>query len=704
MKILNYIILFLFILTNTSCINSQERKDSRQMKEFTYTNELIHESSPYLLEHAHNPVNWYPWSQFALDKAKKENKLLIISIGYAACHWCHVMMHENFEDTTVARYMNENFIAIKVDREEHPDIDQVYMSAVQLLTGSGGWPLNVIALPDGRPIYGGTYFPKDKWIQVLKLVSEYVKQNPAKAEEQAKALTNGVKSSELISPTYDKTPFTTNDLKTLFNNWKNSFDLTNGGYTGAPKFPLPVGYQFLLHFNYLSGDNDAVNAVTKTLVKMSDGGIYDQIGGGFARYSTDAYWKVPHFEKMLYDNAQLISLYSAAYQLNKYPRYKNIVYETLDFVERELTSKEGGFFTSLDADSEGEEGKFYVWTIEELKNILGNDADMVSDYFNVTNSGNWEKGKNILYKTMSDSEFAEKYKIAESELLRRIAQAKKVLYKERSKRVRPATDDKILTGWNALMLKGYTDAYRVFGEQRFLDSAIKNAGFILRRMQSADGKLHRTYKNGKASINAFLDDYAFTIEALISLYQATFSEEWLIDAQNLTDYTLKHFYDPHTGMFYYTSDLDPALIARKMEIVDNVIPSSNSVMAKDLFILGIYFSNDDYIYKSERMVANVKKDALIGGANYANWDILMAWFVNQPYDVAIVGDDYSTIQKEFNDHYLPNVFFYGGKNEKTSSLLENKFIPGQTTIYVCQNKACKLPVTAVEKALLQIKK
>ncbi|MCA1756909.1 MAG: thioredoxin domain-containing protein, partial [Bacteroidales bacterium] len=685
---MNYIILILLVLLNDFCASSQEKKEKNQMKVFPYTNALISESSPYLLEHAHNPVNWYPWGEEALEKAKKENKLIIISIGYSSCHWCHVMMHENFEDTTVARVMNENYIAIKVDREERPDIDQVYMHAVQLLTGSGGWPLNVIALPDGRPIYGGTYFSKENWLKVLNLVSEYANKNPDKTEEQAEALTNGVKSVELINITKENIPFNADDLKTIYNNWKGRFDHINGGYAGAPKFPVPVGYQFLLHYNYLTGDQTALTAVTTTLDKMADGGIYDQIGGGFARYSTDAYWRVPHFEKMLYDNAQLVSLYSTAYQITKDSRYKNIVYGTLDFVERELTSKEGGFYSSLDADSEGEEGKFYVWTKEEIRRIPGNDAGIISDYFSITDKGNWEKGKNILYKSISDKKIAEKYKITETELAEKISSAEELMFKERSKRVYPATDDKILTGWNALMLKGYIDAYRVFNEQKFLDAALKNAEFILHRLKTTDGKLFRNYKNGKASVNAFLDDYALTIDAFISLYQITFDEKWLDKAQSLTDYTLKHFYDSESGMFYYTSDLDPALIARKMEILDNVIPSANSVIAKDLFILGSYFSIDEYINKSGKMINNVRKDALRGGANYANWDILMTWFVKQPYEVAIAGENYPALLKEFNNYYLPDAFFYGGKDEKSLSLTENKLIPGQTTIYVCQNKTC----------------
>lgn len=679
-------------------------KNTIENTQHKFTNHLIDESSPYLLQHAHNPVNWYPWEKEALDKARKENKLIIVSIGYAACHWCHVMEHESFEDEEVAKFMNDNFVAIKVDREERPDIDQVYMNAVQLLTGRGGWPLNCITLPDGRPIYGGTYFPKKQWIDMLRQLVEFVKQNPDKAEQQASSLTQGITSSEMIVDDTETATFTKSDLVSIFDNWKTNIDYTHGGHKRAPKFPLPIGYQFLLHHNYLTQNTEALRAVTTTLDKMADGGIYDQIGGGFSRYSTDAYWKVPHFEKMLYDNAQLVSLYAAAYQKTKDSKYKVIVSETLNFIQRELTSKEGGFYSSLDADSEGEEGKFYIWTKSELENALGNKAAPIIDYYNVTERGNWEKGQNILFISDSDKKLADKHKLSEIEFAEQISEAKSILLKERAKRIRPGLDDKILTSWNALMLKAYIDAYRVFDDLSYLNIALKNANFINSLIKSADHRLYRNYKNGKASINAFLDDYAFTIEAFISLYQATFDEKWLKEAQQLADYTLTHFYNQSSGMYYYTSDIDPALIARKMEIADNVIPSSNSQMAKNLFVLGQYFYNDEYIQISKRMLNNVKQSALKGGAYYANWDILMAWFASEPYEVAIVGKDFETKRKEFDTHYFPNVFLSGGINEGTLSLLDSKLIEGQTTIYVCQNKVCQLPATEVNEALKQIKK
>jgi hypothetical protein len=400
----------------------------------------------------------------------------------------------------------------------------------------------------------------------------------------------------------------------------------------------------------------------------------------------------------------LISLYSSAFQATKNPKYKTIVYETLGFIERELTAEDGGFYSSLDADSEGEEGKFYVWKKGELENVLGKDAEIVSDYFNITTKGNWEKGNNILYVTNSVKTIADKYKITEKDLLEKIAAAKKVLLKERSKRVRPKLDDKIITAWNALMLKGYIDAYRVFNEPIFLNAAIKNAAFILKNIQKSDDRLDRNYKNGKSSINGFLDDYAFTIDAFTALYQATFDEKWLLEAQQLQQYAITHFYDAKTQMFFYTADTDPKLIARKMEIADNVIPSSNSQMAKNLFLLGQYFYNDDYISMSKKMLNNVKQDALKGGTYYANWDILMSWFVSDPYEVAIVGKDDIKKRIELDAYYLPNVFLSGGKNEGTLELLKDKFVSTQTTIYACQNKSCKRPETEVKNILMQIQK
>ena len=682
---------------------SKEKKENMSTPMHKYTNQLINETSPYLLQHAHNPVNWYPWGEEALEKAKKENKPIIISIGYAACHWCHVMEHESFENEDVASLMNDDFICIKIDREERPDIDQIYMNAVQLISGRGGWPLNCITLPDGRPIYGGTYFPPESWMNLLTKVSTFIKESPEKAEEQASELTYGINNTEFITLNKEKADFSTLDLDRIFTHFEKQLDPINGGNKGAPKFPMPVGYEFLLHYQHIMEESSALDAVMLTLNKMANGGIYDQIGGGFSRYSTDAYWKAPHFEKMLYDNAQLVSLYSSAYKVNKDPLFKTIIKETLEFIKRELTSEEGGFYSSLDADSEGQEGKFYVWNYDEINELINNETELIYDYYNIEKSGNWENGQNILFKSESNSSFTKKYQLNEKKWLEKIKNVKSVLLQEREKRIRPALDDKILTSWNALMLKGYVDAYRSLDEIEYLNIAFKNADFIIKHLKTNNYKLYRNFKNGKATINGFADDYAFTIQAFISLYQATFEEKWLNEADNLLSYAIEHFYDKENGMFYYTSDIDPSLIARKMEVSDNVIPSSNSEMAKNLFLIGRYTYNNKYIEMAKKMLNNVKENTIKGGSYYANWGVLLAWFSDKTYDVSIVGEECNEIRKEFDKHFLPNVFLSGGKNEGKSPLLKDKLISNQTTIYVCQDKACKLPVNEVNKALDQIK-
>lgn len=672
-------------------------------KHFAYTNELIHESSPYLLQHAHNPVNWYPWGNKALEKAKKEKKMLIISIGYAACHWCHVMEHESFEDTTVARIMNEHFVCIKVDREERPDVDQVYMNAAQLITGTGGWPLNALALPDGKPFYAGTYFPKENWIRVLEYFVKVQRDSPALLNEQADKVLEGIHASEFVPLKKEETILRLNDINNIFDKWKSNIDFERGGMNRAPKFPMPANWEFLLQYYYLTQNKDAFKAITATLDNMAMGGIYDQVGGGFSRYSTDADWHVPHFEKMLYDNAQLVSLYSHAYQLTKNPLYKKTVEHTLDFIAREMTSPEGGFYSSLDADSEGEEGKFYVWTKKEIDELLGKDAVVFEDYYDVTEAGNWEHGNNILLRKNDDEVVAKRHGISLETLNKIIDNGDAVLLKERSKRVRPALDDKILTSWNALMMKAYTQAYRAFGEKRFLNAALKNAAFLSEHAINDKNEITRNYKNGKSSIEGLLDDYAFVISGFIELYQATFDEQWLDKAKAITDYTITHFFDRSTGMFYYTHNEHSNLIARKMEISDNVIPASNSEMAKNLFVLSQYFDNEHYHKMAVQQLKNVKEDLTGSVGYYSNWASLALQLIHPPFEVAILGDNAIEKREEFDQHYLPDVLFMGGKKEGSLSLLEHKLIAGQTTIYVCSNKTCKQPVTEVAPALTEIK-
>lgn len=697
---INYLLL-LAIAVLASCTGSSQNSSSMH-GDHRYTNQLIHESSPYLLQHAHNPVDWYPWGKEALDKAEAENKLIIISIGYAACHWCHVMEHESFEDSTVAGLMNQKFVSIKVDREERPDIDNIYMNAAMLINGRGGWPLNVVALPNGKPVFAGTYYQKDTWMSMLNFYADLYKNEKPKLIDQADRLSQGIKEIEMVPKNTDDVVFREGDLDNIFNVWKPKMDFNKGGRSGAPKFPMPNNYEFLLKYYYSSGNKEALDAVESTLKEMAQGGIYDHLGGGFARYSTDEDWLVPHFEKMLYDNGQLVSLYSKAYQHNPNPLYKAVVYETLEFIKRELTHENGGFYSSLDADSEGEEGKFYVWTSSEIDQILGENSKAFKSYYQIQPSGNWEHGKNILHVRNSLEATGQKLNMETAVLQQIIDEGKKQLLVERSKRIRPGLDDKILTSWNALMLNGYVDAYRVFGEKEFLEIAITNAEFILKNAMHDGNRLNRNFKNGKSTINAFLDDYSLTMEALVNLYQATFDEKWLHHAQDLAEHVIKHFYDTESGMFFYTSDLDEALIARKMEVSDNVIPASNSSMARALNILGLLLDNKQYQLISDQMLNNVKESVLAQPPFYSNWAQLMYNKIYPPFEIAIVGNDWLEIRKNLDRNYLPDAILLGGKDEGTLSLLEFKLQKGYTTVYVCQDKICKMPVGTADEALQQM--
>ncbi|MCF6168875.1 thioredoxin domain-containing protein [Lutibacter sp.] len=673
-----------------------------------YTNNLIKETSPYLLQHAHNPVNWYAWNKETLELAKKENKLIIISIGYSSCHWCHVMEHESFEDEEVAKVMNENFISIKVDREERPDIDQVYMNAVQLMTGRGGWPLNCIALPDGRPIWGGTYFPKENWINALNQLADLYKNTPEKTIEYAEKLTEGVKNSELVHFKKKHTENTFSNLNLAVQKWETTMDVDLGGRKGAIKFPMPNNYEFLLRYAVQAKDAKILDYVNTTLTNMAYGGIYDQVGGGFARYSTDKKWHIPHFEKMLYDNGQLVSLYSKAFQATKNELYKNTVYHTLNFIERELTSDEGAFYSSLDADSnneknELEEGAYYVWKKENLKTLLGSDFKLFSDYYNINTYGIWENNNYVLIRKNSDAEITKKHSISISKLQNKVTIWQKLLLKERAKREKPRLDDKTLTSWNALMLRGYIDAYAAFNEKHFLDIAIKNATFIYTKQIQEKGSLNHNYKNGRSTINGYLEDYATVIDAYIALYEITFNEIWLNTAKQLTDYTFDHFYDTEKAMFYFTSDEDANLITRKMEIEDNVIPASNSIMAKNLFKLSHYYSNNYYLKVSKQMLENVKENAQQYGSGYSNWLQLMANYVGNYYEIAISGENALEKTIELNQMYIPNKLIAGSTKQSSLPLMEGRYNKNETLIYICVDGACQLPVDNTEEALNQLK-
>ena len=668
-----------------------------------YTNALIEESSPYLLQHAHNPVNWYPWGEEALTKAKNEDKMLIISVGYAACHWCHVMEHESFEDSLVASIMNENFICIKVDREERPDVDNVYMSACQLTSrGSCGWPLNAFALADGRPVWAGTYFPKDEWINILQQFIRLKQNDPEKIEETAANIASGMQSYDQLEVVTGDVDYTLEELTDIGDKFLSNIDFKNGGRNGSPKFPMPNNYEFLLKYNHLTGDEKALEAVTTTLDKMALGGIYDQLGGGFARYSVDDVWLVPHFEKMLYDNGQLVDLYAQAYQKTKSPLYKKVVEQSIGFVERELMSEENGFYSSLDADTEGEEGKFYVFSKEEIYQVIGDEksADIFSHYYDVSEKGNWEH-TNILNVVKTKEEVLKKYDLTSEDFDKIMDSARAKLFDFRSKRVRPGLDDKILASWNALMLSGYVSAYNALGNKDYLATAIKNGNFLKSKMVKEDFRLDRNYKNGKSSINGFLDDYALTIKAFLDLYQATFDESWLDAADGLAKYTIQHFFNDETKIFNYTSDLDPPLVSNKVELSDNVIPGSNSSIARALFYLGTYKDNNEYKDISKQMLKNiVGQIAEIDQPNfYSNWCQFYVDLVKPPYEVAIVGNDAMDKRNQLAQTYISNALLLGGETEGNLSLLKDKLQEGETMIYVCQNKVCKFPVTEVDKAI-----
>lgn len=682
-------------------------QNSESMKH-PYTNALVNETSPYLLQHAHNPVDWNAWNETTLEKAKTENKLILISVGYAACHWCHVMEHESFEDSIVAQVMNKSFINIKVDREERPDVDQVYMNAVQLMTGSGGWPLNVIALPDGRPVWGGTYFKKEQWMDALEQISKLYADNPEKLQDYADKLDEGIKSLDVVQlntdePVFDK-PFIQNAIKS----WSKQFDKNQGGMNKAPKFMMPNNYHFLLRYAYQNNDTELLDFVNLTLKKMAYGGVFDQIGGGFSRYSVDAKWHIPHFEKMLYDNGQLVSLYTDAYLITKNEIYKDIVIETLKYIKQEMTTSNGAFYSSLDADSdtsegELEEGAFYVWTKNELNTLLKEDFELFSDYYNINNYGFWEHDNYVLIRKDDDDSIIKKHNLTKTILVEKKEAWKVLLLKERNQRAKPRLDDKTLTSWNAIMLKGYTDAYRVFGNDDYLAIAEKNANFIVNNQLREDGGLNHNYKNGKSSINGYLEDYAATIDAFITLYENTLDEKWLTTAKGLANYTFDHFFDSASNMFFFTSNEDASLVSRSIEYRDNVIPASNSIMAKNLFKLSHYFDNEHFSATAMTMLNNIKPEMQEYPSGYSNWFDLMLNYAQPYYEVAIVGANVKQKIDELNKTYIPNKLIAGSTSENNMPLLENRYNPNNTLIYVCVNKACKLPVSKVKDAIKFLK-
>ncbi|ENI5846420.1 thioredoxin domain-containing protein [Flavobacterium psychrophilum] len=667
----------------------------------TSMNQLNLETSPYLLQHANNPIHWQAWSKNTLATAQKENKLIIISIGYSACHWCHVMEHESFENQEVASVMNLNFISIKVDREERPDVDAIYMKAVQMMTNRGGWPLNVVCLPDGRPIWGGTYFKKEEWTNTLQQLHELYVSNPQKIIKYAQKLHQGIQLLGTIQHHTAQEQNHTNNIKPLVEKWSKSFDWEYGGYARAPKFMMPNNYLFLQRYGYQTKSQELLNFVDLTLTKMAHGGIFDTIAGGFSRYSVDIRWHIPHFEKMLYDNGQLVSLYAQAYKRTQNPLYKEVIEKTLTFVEREFLNSDNGFYAALDADSlnqnnELEEGAFYVWTKTELQEILKNDFEIFSHLYNVNDFGFWEHDNHVLIQNQPSKSIASKFGLTENELQNKRKNWEQLLFTKREKRPKPRLDDKSLTSWNAIMLKGYTDAYNALGNQKYLAIAEKNAQFITTKQWSAEGFLYRSYKKNKSTIEGFLEDYAFTIDAFISLYQATLNEKYLQQAKQLTDYCFDNFYNEKQHFFAFNSRKSAQLIAQHFETEDNVMPASNSVMANNLYVLGLLFSNNYYEKIALQMLHHIIPNIDYASA-YSNWMNLWMNLSQDNKELAVCGNNAVANNHKIKAKYLPHIITAGTTKNSRLPFLENRFIEEENLYYICQNKACLMPKFTIEE-------
>ena len=670
-------------------------------------NNLKNETSPYLLQHVENPVNWNPWDKKYLDKAKKENKLVIISIGYASCHWCHVMERESFQDSTVAKLMNDKFISIKVDREERPDIDQVYMNAIQLITGSGGWPLNVITLPDGRPIWGGTYFSKGQWISALKQISEIYETEPEKFISYAKRVQEGINTLNDVVMQTDS--FENIDINKYSKLLLKNIDEEFGGFNGAPKFMMPNNLNFLLRYSVQEKQEKSKDKILSTLDKMAYGGIFDHVEGGFSRYSVDERWHIPHFEKMLYDNGQLMSLYSVGYKISDKDLYKDVVYKIHEYIDSEMKDISGGYYSSLDADSKLDdgtyaEGEYYSWEKEELERIIGENFDLFSEYYNVNDNGFWEEeNKYVLIRSISDIEFIYKNKL-DSATFQKIKS--EWIYKLKLAKIdkkKPSLDYKIITSWNGLMISGYVDAYKSFNDEIFKNEAINAGEFIFKNLIKKDGGLHHNFVNGKSKINGYLEDYATVIQASLDLYEVTLNQKWIERALNLSEYVLSNFSGVDSELFYFTSSQDEDLISRSVEFRDNVIPSSNSIMAKNLFRLYHYFDKQEYYEKAQNMSLSVTAEFETYPSGYTNWFDLIYNFKSNYYEIAVVGENSIKQVEEINKKYIPNKLIIGSKSENNLPLLKNRYVEGKTLIYVCVNKACKMPTEDLDEALSLIK-
>ena len=683
------------------------------MMHFAHSNQLIHETSPYLLQHAHNPVNWFPWGKAALDLAIKEDKPILVSIGYSACHWCHVMEKESFENEATAMFMNDHFINIKIDREERPDLDHIYMDAVQAMTGSGGWPLNVFLTPTAKPFYGGTYFPPVKahnrpsWMDVLEGVRFGYQDRKHEIFSQAENLTEHLLSGNkfgILSTgnSQEGVCFEVEQLHTITQNLLQNADTIWGGFGRAPKFPQTFSIQFLLRHYHFTKDAAALKQALLSLDKMIDGGIYDQLGGGFARYSTDNEWLAPHFEKMLYDNALLISVLAEAYQLTGITKYAQTITQTIAFIERELISEEGGFFSALDADSEGIEGKFYTWSKAEIDEILGVESTKFCTYYQIEELGNWEY-TNILWVKNSIDEIAQLLGITPADLTDSLEKSKSTLLAARAKRIRPATDDKILLGWNALMNTAYAKAYAALGIPAYKERAIDNMAFLQLKMATSNGTWNHTYKNNQAKLPAFLDDYAYLIQSYIHLQEITGNGEYLIQAKALTEMVLTNFSEPETGFFYYTHVQQNDVILRKKEVYDGATPSGNAVMALNLHYLSVVFDLKHWAQRANRMAYSLQAAIAKHPSSFGVWASLIQMLQIGTIEIAIVGKESHSNLIFVLNKYLPNKIIQSAEtNSLIFPLLKQKETKEAVAFYSCKNSTCKAPFFNIKDFLANV--
>ncbi len=716
-KKLIFTVMFLLINLVTSCQTNTQEKE--KMNGYKFTNKLINEKSPYLLQHAHNPVNWYPWGEEAFEKARRENKPIFLSIGYSTCHWCHVMEHESFEDTAVANLMNEVFVSIKVDREERPDIDNIYMTVCQMMTGHGGWPLTILMTPDKKPFYAGTYFPKESrfgrpgLIDLIKKVREAWKTQRIEINKSADQVTNYLEQTTITKPGDN---LSAKILDDAFQNFSSRYDYKFGGFGNKPKFPSPHNLMFLLRYWNRSKNSKALTIVTKTLKEMRNGGMYDQIGFGFHRYSTDEKWLVPHFEKMLYDQALLSMAYTEAFQATHKPEFRTTASEIFEYVLRDMTSPEGGFYSAEDADSEGKEGKFYLWKSKEVDEILGKDANLFKDYFNIKEDGNFydeatktKSSENILHITSSDEEIAKKYNLSVKDLKEKINRNRAKLFEVREKRIHPHKDTKVLTDWNGLMIASLAKAGRVFNNSNLTNAAEKTYSFIKTKLQKPNGELLHRFRDGESKIAGILDDYAFLTWGLLELYESTFKVSYLKEAKNLMDLQIKHFWDNKAGGFFFTSDNSEKLLVRTKDIYDGAIPSGNSVSMLNLLRLSRLLANTEYENLASKMNKAFSSVIEKSPAAFAQFLIAEDFAQGPSYEVVVTGKKQSPeitkVLKVLNENFIPNkiIIFISEKNKNEinsmAAFTKDYELKNEPLIYVCKNYICNLPTTDLNKML-----